>query len=119
MALRLNRQYRWRKRIGTVTRRNATPVSNALILAMVGGVGSIVVTFDQPVVLSGIPVSWEVVGGAAAGENPTAAVLTGADEVTLTTVGDATAMTAMLIPPFDPAIRTKSGGFASPDAFTV
>lgn len=119
MALKLDRQYRWRKRIGSVTRKTAIPVANALILTAVGAPQSVVVTFDQPVVLSGVPTSWSIIGGAAAGENPTAAVLTADDEVTLTFLGDATAATGLAVPPYDPAIRTKSGGYASPDAFTI
>lgn len=119
MALRLERQYRWRKKLGTVTRKTAISVSDALITAMVGGVGSMIVSFDQPVVLSGFPASWSIVGGAAAGESPISAVLTAANIVTLGFVGDATAATGMLIPPYDPSIRTKTGGYASPDAFTL
>lgn len=119
MALKLDRQYRFRKRIGTVTRKTATPVANALILTIVGGVGSMVLTFDQPVILNGIPTSWESIGGAGAGENPIAAVLTADDEITLTFVGDQTAATGLAVPPYDPAVRTKSGGFATPDAFTI
>jgi len=119
VALRLERQYRWRKKLGTVTRKTAIAVSDALLINFIPVASTLVVTFDQPVILSGFPATWSQIGGAGAGQVPIAAALTAADEVTLTFPAGTLGASGLAIGPYDPSIRTKTGGYASPDAFTI
>jgi len=70
-----------------------------------------VVTFDQAVILSGIP-QWPNNSG----HVPTAAVLTGPAEVTLTYPTPDTT-TSFVVPFEDPAVRNGAGGYVQPGTF--
>lgn len=72
---------------------------------------STVVTFDQPVVLAGIP-QWPNNSS----HVPEAAELTGPQELTLTyPVADTT--TSFTVPFEDPAVRNNGGGYVLPGTF--
>lgn len=72
---------------------------------------STVVTFDQAVLLSGIP-QWPN----NAGHVPEAAELTAPDELTLT-YPTADTTTTVTVPFEDPAVRNGAGGYVSPGTF--
>lgn len=73
------------------------------------------VTFDQPVILKGIPeYSVDVVGA-----TPTGAALTAPTTLALTFSASIAAATEMTIPFQDPGIRNAVGGFVANSSFPV
>lgn len=118
MALALRRQYRFRKRIGQINKQAVAPVSDAQIVSAVISVNDLIVTFDQPIILKGFPASWITVG-LAPNLNPISAALTACDECTLTFSGPLAGATAILATPYDPAIRSNTGGYGNSGSFPV
>lgn len=116
MALALGRSYRFRKRIGSINKQAVSPVSDAQLVSAVIAGSDLVVTFDQPVILNGFPASWVTVG-LVPSISPISAVLTSETVVTLTFASALLGATAILTTPYDPAIRTKSGGYGNSGSF--
>ncbi len=102
-------------------RRQNSPVNNPqptvpIKVTAASAAGSVLtVTFDQPVILSGVPQYATDVPGAA----PTSAVLTSATTLALTFDAAVAAATELKIPYEEPAIRNASGGFVSTSTFPV
>ena len=102
-------------------KRSNSPVNNPqptvpIKVTAASAVGSVLtVTFDQPVILSGVPQYATDVAGA----TPLSAVLTSATTVAVTFDAAVAAATEMKIPYEEPAIRNASGGFVSTSTFPV
>jgi hypothetical protein len=92
--------------------KQATPIK---ILSASKSGSVLTVTFDQPVVLKGVPQYTTTVAGA----DPTSAVLTGPSVLALTFDAAITAATAFNIPFEDPGIRNAVGGFVSTSTFPL
>jgi len=116
MALRLNRAYKGRKKITQNARQATIPGTFALVTAVVEATPVVTVTFDQPVILNGVPTTWVAL---TANLSPVSAEQTGPNEIELTFGASVAAMTGLKITPLDPAVRTRTGGFASASAFPV
>lgn len=115
MAAKLGRQYRSRKRISTVTRKAAPPVASAVIVAVADAFEGADVTFDQAVMLTGFPSTWRVQATFGFDQPVIGAQLLSRSVVRLVLAISPAAVFAVITPRFDPAIRTKSGGFAGSD----
>lgn len=110
-------QFCFRRRIALVGTALPMPIADAALILAVFGVGGVELTFDRAVVVVGFPMSWVIEGGAADGLSPVGVTISSPTVLTIIIAGDATAATGLRMTPYDPAIRTVSGGFASPDAF--
>jgi len=92
--------------------KTATPVR----IASAAAAGSVLtVTFDQPVVLKGVPQYAVDVAGA----DPASAVLTDATTLALTFDAVIDAATEVTLPFEDPGIRSTVGGFVADSTFPV
>lgn len=89
-----------------------TPISmtNAVAAASV-----ITITFDQPVIMRGVPQYTTDVAGA----DPLSAVLSSPNVLVLTFDASVAAATVINIPYEEPGIRNSSGGFVSHTTFPV
>lgn len=116
MALALRQQYRFRKRIGNRSKQAVAPVSDAQVVSMTIAVANLEVVFDQPIILNGFPASWVTVG-LAPELSPISAVLVSEVEILLTFSDLLAGATDLIMTPYDPAIRTKSGGYGTSGRF--
>ena|SRR5687768_10331393 len=92
--------------------RQATPVR---IVSAAAAASVLTVTFDQPVVLKGLPQYTVDVAGA----NPLSAVLTAPTTLALTYSAAIAAATEVTIPFEDKSIRSAVGGFVADSSFPV
>lgn len=76
---------------------------------------TVTATFDQPILLNGVPKYTTDVAGADA----VSAVKTSATTIEITFDASVAAATALLIPYEEPAVRNASGGFVSTSTFPV
>jgi hypothetical protein len=76
---------------------------------------TVAATFDQAVILNGVPAYTTDVAGAHA----VSAVLTSPNVVTITFSASVAAATELNIPYEEPAVRNSSGGFVSTSTFPV
>jgi hypothetical protein len=115
MALTSKRRYPnvgTRRKVGLIGQAAQLPRRTPIGISNCVPGASTVVTFDQAgLVLNGIP-QWPDNTGAM----PTAAELTGPDELTLTYA--APVPTAVTVPFEDPGIRNGAGGYVSPGTFS-
>jgi hypothetical protein len=102
-------------------RRANSPVNNPqptvpIKVTAASAAGSVLtVTFDQPVILDGVPQYATDVPGATA----TSAVMTGPATLAVTFSAAVAAATELKIPYEEPAVRNASGGFVSTSTFPV
>jgi len=89
------------------------PTAFCVITSVVFTTPRVVLTFRDPVTLSGTPKIETNTG-----KLPVSAERTGPDEVTLTYDAPG-AVTSLTIPPRDPAIRNGTGGYLPPGTFPI
>ena len=116
MALALRRQYRFRKRIGNLSKQAVVPVSDAQVVSMVIAVTNLEIVFDQPIILNGFPSSWITVG-LAPNLRPISASLVSEVEILVVFADVLAGATDLIMTSYDPAVRTKSGGYATSGRF--
>jgi hypothetical protein len=95
-----------------VQQKTTTPVR---IVSAAKAASVLTITFDQPVILKGVP-EYTVTG---ASVTALSAVLTSATTLALTFSGAVTAATVVNIPFEDPGIRSAVGGFVANSSFPV
>jgi hypothetical protein len=83
---------------------SATPAASVLTIV-----------FDQTVMLNGVPQYTTDIGGA----SPVSCALTAPTTIELTFDADVSLATAVNIPHEEPAVRNASGGFVTPNTFTI
>jgi hypothetical protein len=118
MALSLKQQYRGRKRVGSVAQGFTVAAQMAIVTSAAPDTTTMDVGLDSPVVLNGVPTSW-VTTGLSPNLSPTGAVLLDATTIQLTFAGSVAAATGLTITPLDPAVRTRTGGFACAATFPI
>jgi hypothetical protein len=98
---------------GRVRQSQPTPVR---IVSATKNVAVLTLTFDQPVVLKGVPQYTTSVAGA----TPVSATSPSIDTVAITFSATIAAATSVTIPsPVEPAIRSKDGGYVANSTFPV
>jgi hypothetical protein len=102
-----------RRRGPTVTRPQPTAPITVTDVAVAASV--LTVTFDQPVMLNGVPAYTTNIAGATA----TSAVMTSPTTVAITFSAAIATATEVRIPYEEPAVRNGSGGFVSTSTFPV
>lgn len=98
---------------GRVKQKQQTPVR---IVSATKNVAVLTLTFDQPVVLKGVPQYTTSVAGA----TPVSATSPSIDSVAITYSATIAAATTLTVPsPVEPAIRSKDGGYVANSTFPV
>jgi hypothetical protein len=93
------------------------PVSTALVISVDISTITTTIQFNQPVILAGFPSTWRATG--VGGAVPISATQSAPDTIDVVWSTSVAAATAIEITPFDPAVRTPTGGFAAALAFPV
>lgn len=115
MALTSKRRYpntATRRKVGLIGQSAQLPRRTPITITNTAPGDTTVVTFDQAVILDGIP-QWPNNSG----HVPEAAVLTGPAELTLT-YPTADTTTAITVPFESPAVRNGGGGYVLPGTFS-